>query len=736
MLGSVVNFVKFALLCGAALLILLAALSFTLNAFARAFSSGSVQIGKFADPGDANKNRAGYVLARAQVLAQPVRLDGLYEVKVPPLTTRFGLKEDLKFLDDVKVNIQGVNIPETIKSLFSVLPDDQTVVSAEPEAVSGGGSALRVEWKEPWGEKRQWLVQSAFAATNQEAAKEIIDKAIYEMVYYMHYDPKGPAAPRGGSKFPNARALEAYYSGQEHLSVYQRQRPLTEADEAEKQARERQLKELAEAEKQFRILYQEMPNFVDGLMLLGVTLLERNSEAEARVIFGRAKSILQEKQTRSPDEEKARLSAMLLNATALRKSYDWHTTHLALRELAEVEKLKAEVDREPAADARPEDVAKWQDHYKIYLSALVEKAYAFGTYLVLLNERNFLEAVKQEPLASLGRTDEQKKALTDIEAALKDATKDQAQVRKDRGEIFKKEIDTIYAAHTRAAADAENLIKKYRHRYADDAWAKALDRFLSDLRNAEGYAIYRHAYIAESDDEKFNKRCDLALDKLNEGHAVRQVEQSILLNIGLIAGDARYDVKGENFRRARRFLTDAAMFKPNDYYAHQLLSNLAIRQYYALGPEFTEASVITEAVNEAKRARELRPGGPGSGTIYVLLAQAATLQWTVETAAAKREEIRALIEASLLQGERRGANAVHFQIAKVQWLLQQVRASAGDDVPADLMGKLKAQLDAAIAAAGESLTWAGRQLARDATALKAAVSNLKPKEHTLLRWPG
>src|SRR5262249_34856350 len=161
------------------------------------------------------------------------------------------------------INIQGVNLPEVIKNLFGALPEDQPIVSAAPEPAATG-SAARLEWKEPSGKKKTWLLRSDKPSNDAEATRQIIDQSIYEMVYYMHYDPTGPGPPRKGVQFPSQRALQAYYSGQQHLSLYQRKRGPKEIEEG--------LRDLEEAEKRFRVLYQEMPNFTDGLMLLGITL--------------------------------------------------------------------------------------------------------------------------------------------------------------------------------------------------------------------------------------------------------------------------------------------------------------------------------------------------------------------------------------------------------------------------------------------------------------------------------
>lgn len=272
MLGSLSVFVKFGLLFLFAAIFLVAAFAFAKIVLASALAARSVQIGTFQDP--QGHDVKSYLLARAEELADPVPLDTLFEVRVPPLQTGFGAKDDyLTFFNDVKINIQGVDVPAVIKALFAALPDDQAVVSAE--VVGGaGGSTVRMEWKEPSGKKKTWLLRSE--KTADDATRDIVDQAIYKMFYYQQYEREAPRAPEKRGEFSSERTLTAYYSGQQSLAAYQRKHGRTDAPSGQKPADDGQA-DLDQAEKQFRVLQQEMPNFIDGLMLLGITLWKRRA---------------------------------------------------------------------------------------------------------------------------------------------------------------------------------------------------------------------------------------------------------------------------------------------------------------------------------------------------------------------------------------------------------------------------------------------------------------------------
>ena len=647
MLGSLGMFVKFSFLIAVALVFFIASAVYAINVVSRAVTTGVVRVGRIPDLSNSAVDRAPYLLARAEELSAPVALDGLYEVKVPPLATRFGAKDDLKFLDDVKINIEGINLPDTIKKLFAALPDDEPIVSAEAEPVTAG-SAARLEWKEPSGKRKTWPLRSVNSGA--DGTRDIIDQAIYRMVYYMHYDPTKPGPRPKGVQFPSERALESYYAGQQSLGSYQRKRGSQQEIKAG-------LDDLKEAEKRFRVLYQEMPNFTDGLMLLGVTLLEQKNEPEAIVIFDRIKTnLLQDGRARyaqahqaqaqnvteqnaltqlKAEEKKAFFSAKLFWATAQRKLYRVRNNHLALAELESIIPQVTPLHAALPPNATDEQKADRLDFQKIHISVLAEEAYVLGAYLILFNEVNFIAGLKTQPAQAgqpapvnppqlVALTANRRAIIDPIEARINAGGADVEQAKGDRLAQYRVEMENIYQQHETAVTNAKNLINN--HGTNDDAWKGISARFLSDLDNAHGYAQYRRAQVVEDvrdDDQAFLTKCTAALDTLHQAYAVHQYEQTILLNLGLIESDPRCDPKGVNIERARTYLKQAAEMKPTDYYAQQLLATLGIREMYTWGP-FAKPEVLTDAITAAENARTLRPE---AGTIWALLAQAYVLKW-------------------------------------------------------------------------------------------------------------
>jgi hypothetical protein len=740
MLSSFAAFAKYGVLVSIAAVFVIAALALAVNVLRRALSSSDVQIGKFIDLKDSAKDQGPYLLARAQELSRPVPLDALYEVKVPPLTSNFGARDDLKFLDDVKINIQGVDLPAVIRNLYAALPDDQPVVSATPEISTDTdkGSTARLQWKAPSGATRSWLLRSDLPPTDPKATRQIVDQAIYRMVYYMYHDPDGLhyLGKNLGVTFPSARALEAYYAGQERLILYQRT-----VGSRDSEGRDLGGIALDEAERQFRVLYQEMPHFIDGLMLLGVTLSEKRNEQEAIVVYERVEQELRAKpQPLDAEDQKTLLQARLFKATGLRKLFRWQDNHEALMLLQALEQdirtLVPELPVElppygpqPAAPVALAMTAEQFEYMKIFISVLAERAHGIGLDLVLLNEREFLRALTSNHVPDVVSDDRkaQLAALQQTLATAQGAALEQAKAA--RAAAFPEVIEEIYQHHASAVRAADYLLGRIGR--TDDAWKRARERFVSDLRNAEGYAQYRRAQVLENNDDDFRSRCRQAVSKLNEAHAVRQNEYSILLNLGLVHADPRCDPENKDIETARGFFERSTALKPKDFYGHQQLATLAIRQAHAWGLEFTDAEFMAKAVKEANTARLLRPE---SGTILALLAQAYILQWAQTTDDSIRKRAEPLIEASLVAAQRENATTIHLQTARLQWLFYRLR-NAPDDQFDTMKTKFLAQLHLAAADAAGDRTWYGRKLAQDANVLMQVMLNLQKAEQPRLRWP-
>jgi hypothetical protein len=739
MYAFIISSAKFLVFFAIWLSFLIAFIAYTKTAVGR-FWPQFVQVGTFADINDGSRDLSPVLVSRAAELSRPVSLDALFEVKVPPITRNFGAKDDLKFLDDVKLSLQGVDVPSIIRAALNALPDDHYTITAKPGTAGAAGPVLNMEFTSPSGDRKSWLLRaetppSGVAAPSAAATtSQVVDRAIYTIWYYMYYDPKGLKWRKDlEANFTSARTLEAYYGGQQRLASYQRTF---------------QAGDLDDAEKEFRLLISEMPQFVSGWMFLGIASLEQRSERDAIRAFDRAQQLLTPAgglPATATDRQTA-LQARLFTANALLQMYDWQDSHQALRIL---EAMRSDIPSAPEPNMTRQ---AFYDLSKIRFSVLFQTANVVGHDLILLNEDNFVDALTEPPgtgaatgapsvPASVRPVDERQKLLRDHDSAARNTT-DPAQLataKAQRRTDFTDEMTRIFGKQQALVTEAENALKAIGTLVNDNTvptaeqlnkeeWERQRERLTSDLRNADGYAQFRYAQRHEADDGQFKKLCKDALAKLIEAQAARPNEYTVLQNLGLIYGDPRYDPDGKELDTAKALFERSLQIKERDYYGHQKLATLAIRQAYERGVEFFGTDAINAAITHAERARELRPGG---GTILALLAQLYTIKWSKGS---DQQGTAPLIEASLALAEKGDrASPLHVRTAQLQWQLARLRASTGGD-----FDKAKTALLATLQLAQTDTTgnanWEARDLLARTTSLSAKLQNLGSDDRTTARW--
>ena len=740
-----VDLAKFLLLLAIWLVVGLGFLAYTKTAIGRYWPTTgvagriwprTVHIGTFADINDNTKDVSAAVIRRAEELTRPVTLDALFEVRVPPIPNSFTVNDELKFLDNTKLTFQGIDVPSVVRAFVDLLPDDDYSITAKSSNMGGDGPVLNLEFRGPRNSSRSWPIRGDFAvggaASSATIASQVIDRAIYTTWYYMYYDPKG--LKRLGDEleanFTSPRALEAYYGGQQRLLSYQRSFQASDLDEAEKA---------------FRLLNSEMPRFMPGWMLLGLTLLEKRNERDAIRAFKRAQELLASPTgvlppTASESERKNWIQVHLYNAVALLQMYDWKDNHDALRIL---EAVRADIPK-------VQDKLKLKDFYefrKLQFSVEFQIAHIVGHDLTLLDEDNFVKALLDSPNTSskvptsLGEPDpKHHKELRDHDGAVRGATVEQIDAaRKLRGEDFNREITRVFNKQRDALQEAGNILKEIdalvnaapaKERLDVEEWKRTRERSVADLQNADGYAQYRYAQRRAANDEEFHKLCTEALAKLSYAQSIRPNEYTIIQNIGLIYSDPRFDPGATELETTRALFARSLEIKSRDFFGYQKLAALTVRQAYQWGLEFLSLDAIKAAIVQAEKARELRPG---SGTTFLLLAQLYTLKWS-KTATADQAEVASLVEASLALAEGR-ASRIHFLLAELQWRLVQLRATTKKEEFDDASPKFLAKLSIAKTEAARSEHWDARDLADRATKLFDLAEKLEFEDRGTLRWP-
>ena len=702
---------------------------------------------------------SSYLAPRAKELGRGVHLDALYEIRVPPLAENFGSGDNFKLPDDLKIEIQGVNV--VVKSVLSILPDDRYKISAQ--SIKGmSDSVVQLDWKPPTGKPQTWLLRAEPSdGTGEAATKRMVDRMIATILYHMYYDRDGPKEWRKNPKvaaelnevtFPNARALESFFVGQQYLNAYLRNTDNSTA--------------LTSAEAEFRRLQKEMPEFLDGLMLLGVTLSETRNEADAITVYERAKRLLQEdikkldeqikkletdaepklagainaKKAAEITAHKTLFQAQLFQANAYRKLYRWGDLARAIAELDEIDGALARIEETALPGSSDRDKLEFAE---IHAAALSEKANSIGYGLILLYPETFVAELKGKLPVSI-----------ELPAELRQQI-DQIQDNAQRNSAYAAVLHHLYEKQQGVLELARAKIEKITRAVAkdDSAWKRESDRLTSLLLSAEGYAMFRHAQAPDKTgkvrrDDDFTKLCSDALGKLQDADARQPDQYVVLQNLGMINGDPRFDSRNRLIGTARRYFERSIKIKPNDYFGYQNLAALVVRQAYAWGAEFIDADTIKNAIATANNSLQRRPD---NGTVFVILSQIYALQWAVQTDPDQKKAAEALFAASLANAQKVKANPVRIMTSQLQWGLLRLRAAALDASGTANAGpnaakskeatftsakdSFKIELKNAIDLASKIPGWEAQQLVLVARDLLATVDSSSSDKRDKLIWP-
>ena len=354
---------------------------------------------------------------------------------------------------------------------------------------------------------------------------------------------------------------------------------------------------------------------------------------------------------------------------------------------------------------------------KIKLNALAERAASLPYYLILLYPAKFVEALTN---SSVPRSLEVDATVLGAADKLKDTD------RKGHVEAFRTEMQRLYDKHKAALTLATNEIATAIPGTSEKE-KRGKAKIESILRAAQGYGTYRHAQvrneIEKTDKEKdneFNRLVTAALDLLEQADALRPNDYLILQHMGLIHGDPRFDPEGIYLENARRLFARSVALKPNDYFGHQQLAILAVRQAYLWGAEFADASVIKDGLAAANKARALRPDAP---RIFVALSQLHSLAAAQDSTERAKEETAAKIALGAAQQVK--ASPIWIHHAQIQAGYLAVRAS---DTP-DTFNTTKPALEGMILNASKAATgdpyWEARKLLEIAANLTEQLKTLE-----------
>jgi len=237
------------------------------------------------------------------------------------------------------------------------------------------------------------------------------------------------------------------------------------------------------------------------------------------------------------------------------------------------------------------------------------------------------------------------------------------------------------------------------------------------------------------DDNKFKSLYKQAIALVQKADAARPNHYSVLQSLARIYADPRFDPSGDNIDKARELFLRSTLLKPTDFYGHQQLAALVVREAYLWGPEFIGADKLEDALTHAETARQLRPG---SSTTFIVLSQLFSLKW-VQSDPAERLKYAELVAGSLADAKavNRYPERVAIPVTEswLLWNFLQLRDSDVSDFEEARSRLLEESNKAKAFAERENTTWEAHNLHRAAAALIPLLQDTKAEERLRLHWP-
>jgi hypothetical protein len=253
-------------------------------------------------------------------------------------------------------------------------------------------------------------------------------------------------------------------------------------------------------------------------MLLGVTLSEKRSEADAIIVYERAKHLLQggiteldeeiemlERQAVKADEDKIKrkkaakiaakkilFQAQLFQANAYRKLYRWDDLMRAITNLDKVDKALDDIEKTPLPESSDRDKMEFR---KIRTVALSEQANSIGYGLILLYPQTFIAVLKDKVPGAIALADGLRQELDQIANLPANAP----DFITRRNKAFGLVLDHLYVKQQSVLEQAHKKMKEITQSVMqsgskdDDAWKRERHRIASLRLSADGYARFRHA---------------------------------------------------------------------------------------------------------------------------------------------------------------------------------------------------------------------------------------------------
>jgi tetratricopeptide (TPR) repeat protein len=600
----------------------------------------NMSIGQMTVDGEESKGYAELLRARFDHhFRRPVSIPketGFLEVvtlDTPELFQPKGLNGELQ---KMTVEVSGVDVTKLIHLVNQLFKPDQWIVEGDFQTHPDRAMlALRMRR----GERliRTWYLERLGNPSDDKSTllEQLIDDAIFQLVYdfgnkaeqdkdlqkWRHVVP----AP---TSFPSRASVAAYYEARGALGRY-----YAHGD----------WKDLDRALDRLRTLRGQMPEYADGLQLLGMALAEKRNDTEAIHVYEQLRLLLLPKEEdwkQLPSHQKRRLLSIdLLKTTSTAKLYTWQSTHEAIGELSQLaEKLQSELTSMPPGKERAA-------YSELLAHTAVQLAYTYSLYLSYIRHYTVVEVFGSPDAPAALKVSDPKK----IEY-LRNGPPEKAKpiVLNIMEEVTKQIKNWISIGKN----EKENLEAQWSQ-LADGVRRKA--ELISRLHLTLGNANYRMAEWEDHDadqkdtlfGETFETRLKEAAIELGKADATHPNHYLVLQLLGLVYSEPRRE--GKYLSIAEQYFERAIRANPSDYLGHELLAGILLRRVTKMGVDLANLATIEKGLAEVQEAimhHEI------SGTAHLLRAEFQTMLLEIERDETKRRELRVGLEQYINQAER------------------------------------------------------------------------------------
>lgn len=546
-------------------------------------------------------------------------------------------------LKKMTVEVSGVDVGYLLQLVNQLAKPDQWVVEGDFQ-IKSDRALLALRMRRGQRLIRTWYLERS--GNTDEDKSMLLERLIDDAIFQLAYDfgnkaeqdedlQKWRRVLPAPTSFPSRTAVAAYYEGRGALGRYYAQGDWRDLDLA--------LGHL-------RALRGQMPEYADGLQLLGMALAEKRNEAEAIHVYEQLQLLLVPAgvdRDQLSSHQKLRLSSIeLLKATATAKLYTWRSTHEALSELLLLDgNLIKELAKTCPKKENEANIKDCAANLELHAQAAIQLAYTYALYLSYIRHVTVADIFGDSDAPESVRIFDTAKLKT-LRVGPPEAAK----------QIVRQVMKKVAGEHRRwidVALEKQAELEQQWNKLADGKRRKA--ELISRLNLALGYAHYRMAELENSDTSKgelvfgqaYEKLLGKAAMELRKAEAAHPNHYQVLQFLGLVYSEPRR--KDGNLSIAEQYFERAILANPSDYYGHALLAGILLRRVANMGLGMASRATIERGLAEVEAAvlrREI------SANTQLLRAHFLIMLLEIERDKIKRRDLRVNLEQSINQAAR------------------------------------------------------------------------------------